>query len=61
MKNIRYINKLVEKLKHQMRGLRGNIQRQEIRSNDVIKMLKGFEEQIEEIESQLDKESMRHG
>jgi hypothetical protein len=61
MKNIEYINKLITRLKGNLRGIRGGIQRQEMNSNDVIKHLKSLEELIEEIESQLDKNSMRHG
>ena len=61
MKNIEYINKLVTRLKGRLRGIRGGVQRQELSSNDVIKQMKELEELIEEIESQLDKNTLRHG
>ena len=61
MKNIEYINKLLLRLKSNLRGVRGSIQRQEVSSNDLIKSMKALEELIEEIESQLDKNSMRFG
>jgi hypothetical protein len=61
MKNIEYINKLVTRLKSRLRVIRLGIQRQEVSSNDVIKEMKNLEELIEEIESQIDKNSMRHG
>ena len=61
MKNIEYINKLLLRLKSNMRQVRGSLQRQEVSSTDVINNLKALEELVEEIESQVDKGSMRHG
>lgn len=61
MKNIEYINKLLLRLKSNMRQVRGSLQRQEVSSTDVINNLKALEELVEEIESQIDKGSMRHG
>ena len=61
MKNIEYINKLVTRLKSRLRVIRLGVQRQQVSSNDVIEEMKRLEELIEEIESQLDKNSMRHG
>jgi hypothetical protein len=61
MKNIEYINKLLLKLKSKARVIRGGVQRQEASSQHVIDAMREIEEVIEEIESQLDKESLRHG